>query len=294
MDYAKPSKQFIKRGSIAVVIVILLLTAQTNWFKKIFNKSSSDKIEISNKTIGQIIGKDSNGNGISDWEEKLWGLDPTILSTNGVANKDIIENKKKVLKSQQIDSSAKVDETDKLARDLFELTSTLGQSDEVDSQTLKAIASKMGDSVKSKVNNVYSLKDIKTVKTTSESLGKYYEDIGNTAKFFDTESPDIELVIQALENGDTSRLSELNKTGSEYKIYAKQLQALSVPVGIAEYHLNLINGFAGLAESFSYLSQIEDNSINGLVGVAIYKTYNTKISTALMNLREYLTKYGII
>src|SRR5690348_17285703 len=92
----RPSKQFLIRGGIATGIVALILIVQTDWFRALFNKPPLPPT-TSDKTVGEFIAKDSNGNGIADWEEKLWGLDPTALYTNGVPNKQIIEEKKHAL-----------------------------------------------------------------------------------------------------------------------------------------------------------------------------------------------------
>ncbi|MBY0329001.1 hypothetical protein K2Q02_02830, partial [Patescibacteria group bacterium] len=68
-----PSKQFLIRGGIATGIVTLILIVQTEWFLGLFNKKPQ-QIDP-NITIGDAIAKDSNGNGIPDWEERRLGQD---------------------------------------------------------------------------------------------------------------------------------------------------------------------------------------------------------------------------
>lgn len=294
MNLNLPSKIFIKKATALTVLVSILLFTQTGWFKQKFLKKNPS-IVAGNQTIKELLDKDTNGNGVSDWEEKLWGLDPAVLYTGGVANKDIIETKKKSLNINPTSEDTEgVSPTDKLARELFALTVTLGQSDEIDSETLKSIAQKLGDSVKAKTSISYTIKDIRAVSTTEESLKKYSEDIIGVIESFDRNSADIDIVIESLQNADFSRLSELEKSSIAYKEYSKKLLTIPVPIGVVPYHLGIVNSFNGFGESFSYLSKIEDDGLSGLIGVAIYKAYNEKIVISLFNLEEYLKKYAII
>ena len=120
-----PSKKFLIRGAIAASIVATILIVQTPWFLNLFKKKEEARKEaLSNATVGELVGKDSNNNGIADWEERLWGLDPTKLTTNGVANKTIIEQKRKQLGGTD---DTPLNENDRLARDLFMVASAVGQ-----------------------------------------------------------------------------------------------------------------------------------------------------------------------
>lgn len=288
----RPSKQFIKRGALALGIVALVLIVQTNWFRALVGKKPRPVVET--MTVGEIIEEDSNGNGIPNWEEKLWGLDPTTLYTNGVSNKEIIEGKRTALGIQSM-SEADLDDTDRIARQLFTLTSALGQSEEVDSATLQSIAATLGNSVDIKaVTNHYSLKDIQTTQTTLPNLQAYTATLKKVLAKYDTNTPDIEILATALQNEDPSTLPELAQTATTYQKLAKELVAMKVPLGLAQDHLMLTNSFAGIATSFIYMTELNDNSLKALVGVAIYKNYSTKLTAATGNINSYLTQYGIL
>jgi hypothetical protein len=289
-----PSKQFIIRGSIAIGIVAILLILQTKWAAKLFHKNSTTTTVSSTPTVGDIVGQDSNGNGITDWEEKLWGLDPTVLYTNGVPNKQIIEEKKRSLGVSPVDTSS-MNETDKLSRELFTLATALGQSDQVDSQTLSQIAAKFGSSIDTDlVQNRYSSKDIQTIKTTSQSLTSYASNLRTLLAKYNKGQADIDVVVQAIEQGDESGLATLDTTRDSYRALAKDLVALKVPIGVAPYHLTIANSMSGIADSFGYIQQLSDNGLSALIGIAIYKQYSGALDTAVTDMKEYLTGYGIL
>jgi hypothetical protein len=288
----RPSKQFIVRGSIALGVVVIILVAQTAWFRSLFDKEPISPV-VANVTVGDTLAKDTNENGLPDWEERLWGLDPTVIYTNGVPNKTIIENKKSAL-GITTPSEENLNETDKLARQLFSLTAALGQSEEVDDATLQQIAADIGNSVDTKdLRNQYSLKDIRTTTTTIENLNAYYMSM-RTITARQKPVADIEVLITALENEDSSTLPALNESAVTYKKIANELRGVTVPIGLAPYHLQIMNSFAGIAESFSYMQQLDDNTVIALVGVATYKTYSTRLDNALADMSDYLAKYGIL
>jgi hypothetical protein len=289
----KPSKAFLIRGSIATGFIALILIFQTTWFTNLFNKKPKLPLtQNTNETIGGLVAKDTNGNGIPDWEEKLWGLDPSVLYTNGVSNKQTIEQKKKDLGITSDDKTPE-NETDLLAKQLFSITSAAGSGGQ--NTDFAAIGTELGKSIKLKqVTNRYSLKDIKITKTNTISLQNYYKSVNKITSQYKNETDGIDIIVGALETGDYGSLPKLKETALVYTKLSKELQNITVPIGVSDYHLALINGFYGVAQSFGYIIEMEDNGVNALAGIAIYKNYSESIDQASIDLNDYFVDYGII
>lgn len=287
-----PSKQFLIRGSIATGIIALILIVQTTWFQRLFNRNSS--LPIDALTVGDLVAQDSNQNSIPDWEEKLWGLNPTELYTGDMSNREIIESKKRALGLTST-GGQDLNETDRLARELFSISTALGQSGQLDSGTIANAATGLGASVQ--INNVtdrYSFKQIQTIATTQSSLRAYQSTTVAILAKYAADTADIDVVIKGLETGDFSRLPALKTSAATYRQIARELSMVKTPVGIAQYHLDIINGFAGVGASFDYLTQLEENGIVGLNGIAIYQKYSLKLDAALFDINQYLSEYGIL
>lgn len=291
-----PSKQFLIRGGIATGIVVLILIAQTDWFANLLTfKKRGPEVGGTALTVGDVAFKDSNGNEIPDWEEKLWGLDPTELYTNGVPNKTIITQKKESLGIANPPIEEGENETDQLARQLFSITTALSQNNEVDPSAFGDIARDFGAQVETKtINNTYNLDDIKTTPTTDSSLVAYATALRGAVEKYNTGQADIDIIISGLETEDFSRLSELASIAASYRSLAKELSLLRVPVGVLQYHLDIINAFAGIADSFLYIAQLQNNGIEALSGIGAYHTYNLRGQEAFYNLHSYLVRYGIL
>lgn len=292
----RPSKQFLIRGSIASGIVALILVAQTTWVRELFTFKKRVSVDTATAlTVGDVTFKDSNGNGIADWEEKLWGLDPTELYTNGVPNKTIITQKKEALGITLPGTEEKGNETDQLAQQLFSITTALSQNESVDDSAFGDIAKNFGANIETKtISNTYTLQDIKTSPTNYNSLVAYSTAFRTIFAKYNTGQEDVTIIISSLETEDYSRLPELTATAVSYRALARELSVLRVPIGVLQYHLDIINAFAGVADSFTYLSQLEDNGITALNGIAAYHTYTLRGQEALYNMHSYLVRYGIL
>ena len=290
-----PSKTFLKRGGIAVGIIAIVLLIQTDFIKNIFTKNgakSRDGIPIAGKTVGEVIGADSNENGIADWEERLWGLDPTVAFTDGVSNKQIIEEKKKNLAANgQTEATT---ETDAVARGIFSLATALSQSSDLTNEDINAAGKELGEAIRfEQAAPTYFLKDIKTIKTTTAALTAYYNQFGTISARY-ANLADFDLVISALETQDFSQMERIRSDAPKYEAFAQELMALSVPVGITEYHLAIVNGIHGTSVAFVQIAELRDDGVKSAQGINLYQQHLMKLQRGLFNLELYFNRYGII
>ena len=289
-----PSKQFLIRGGIAIGVIAIILLVQTNWFRTLFHKKPLASNPV---LIGDLIAKDSNGNGIPDWEEKLWGLDPTVLYTDGKSNAEVIKEKEATAGiKNDTNTNASLTETDQIAQSLFSLTSAVGQSNDPNSDTtIQNGGAALGASVPiQSVNEHYSLKNLRTTRTNAQSLRTYQKQLAAILITYNTNTADINVVVQALQTGDFSNLSTLTAAATTYRVFADRISKLTVPIGVAQFQLDMMNGLYGMADSFQYLVVIQDDSIDGLSGIVAYRKYDIMLETAASNMHTYFVQYGIL
>jgi hypothetical protein len=143
MNKYLPSKQFIAR--IIIILIIALFVWGIYQIPKLFKKNKNINITPMTLQVKDVIQQDSNNNGIADWEEGLWGLDPT---TNGPSNKEFIIAKRAVLAK---DNASAVDggginssENDALSREVFALILSLQQSGSLNNDSISAISESVG------------------------------------------------------------------------------------------------------------------------------------------------------
>lgn len=285
-----PSKKFIKISTISIVVLAIILSFQTNWFKNLFNKNTNQN-KSGVTTIGQSIIKDSNGNGIPDWEEVLWGLDPTVLYTGTMSNKEIIENKKKTLGLPS--GPETLNESQRLARELLIFTLSSNQNN-VSDLDIEETINKMVDGIEfSELPNKYNITNIKTVPTTLNSVKNYKNKQEQIfSKYKDEESS--ALVWGIINTRSYEFLPELLPYAEQYRKVESELSQIEVPIGMAKEHATILNSLYGISKSFEYLASGEEDGVKLLNGAMLYQNYLIYFEAAIQSYVIFLTEYGII
>ncbi len=295
MPLGKPSKKFVRNALIITSIGGVIILFQTNWFHTII-QSKKEKLlaENSNLTIRQLVEKDSNGNGIPDWEEQMWGLDPAVAITNGVSNKSLVEQKRKEFQAGNNVTVAPSSKTDKIAQSLYALTTALGQ-DNADIETLKTMAEQAGAEVNTDgFMNQYHPATIKIIPTSQKSLQTYYTAFSKRYDAYPNIGDDLNMVATASDTGTIDNPDALAAIATSYKSLAKDLAKTSVPVGAALYHLQIINSLDHIGDSIQLILLMNKDGIQGVIGTGFYEKYSLELSQSSSNLKDYLASYSIL
>ena len=166
-DYKKylPSKKFIATCIMILILIVFffLLKGIVYLFKKIHIRGLN-KNEINQVTVKEIAQKDSNNNGIPDWEEYLWGLNP---NGNGVKNKELILEKKNALSQSNgnspTDNTTPISNNEALSREFFAAIISLQQTGSLDDQSMKSISNAIGENIKiEEIKDIYTIDQLTT------------------------------------------------------------------------------------------------------------------------------------
>src|ERR1035437_9845115 len=100
-----PSKKFmliIGAGLVLVVVIFVIFFMSSSGQNFTTGNKNNTALKVENQTITDLIQKDSDGDGVPDWEEVLWGTDPNKKITfNDTPDATYIANKKKALNIEE-------------------------------------------------------------------------------------------------------------------------------------------------------------------------------------------------
>lgn len=300
-----PSNEFITRITILLVILVIATFAISifDYFKeKRGNKKtglSSSLIKTDNGlTVSDVIIKDTNINGIPDWEESLWGLNPL---KNGQSNKEFIEGKKKALNSQEnkdnISGEVPENETDQLSREFFSSFMALRQSDTLNTNAIENLATtisqKVGDT---DLPDTYLVNQIKTTSSNKANLIKYQSDLEKIfIKYENIELGDeLSIMADAVEAMDYVKLQELYAVSNTYRSLAKDILNVSTPTDIQSEHFQLVNSYDKLGISIEKMSEAIDNPVTATTGVIMYARYTKEINIIVEEIKTTFIDSGIL
>lgn len=299
-----PSKKFTIILSIIIVLAVIIFVL---FFKPSKKESvamgeikNNTALKIENQTINDLIALDSDGDGVPDWEETLWGTDKNKKATfDGMPDTTYIENKKKALNIEQSVNVNKLTETDKFAREFFTSFSAMKTSG-TDPNTINGFSNALGQKIANPILiDVYTETDIKIDNSdTSNDLGtklKYYEGI---QKLFTTYKSagigdELDIVNKGLANGTTNTPTSYNKLpliATAYQNFAKKIMDLSVPSSLTTFHLQIANSANNTGISVQNMSQMINDPLVGLEGLTQYQKYSDSLVKAVADLETALTQ----
>ncbi len=306
--------------NLAFVVIALIVIGAVFAFAEYNNKSSKNLVYDSSAAVyektesidPELKDRDTDGDGLKDWEEILLGTNIKNKDTDGDGTSDGAEVKagrNPLIKApnDKIDASSssktetqkeKLTSTDILARDFFAKYMELKQvglsedkqsQEEMISQVLK------GGLVIEKPKD-YTFSSIKIITDNSkEASKKYGNDTGVIFQRYIIKDSRGEMVIEkdALDKEDFTILKELDPIIISYKNMLSALLKTNVPEKMSSIHLDIINSLNGLIFADESLKKLELDPVSGVQGTANYLESTKKLNMAFNNLKNFLNNQGI-
>ena len=279
-----------KRIHIAVVAGVLIIGTSVYGISK---KDSLFITHVDNSkkliTLQGVIELDSDSDGLLDWEESLWGTDPKNADTNGdgVSDGDEIGARKSEL-GLNIDENAELNETERFSREFFATIVSLSQQGLLNEKSLANLSNTISDQiVVGDYPDAYTSGEL-TINPSFDATIAYTDDLATLFKKMErTTNIGIELLMTSeLLSNKTARQNDLFKLSQKYKEFAKDAIEISVPKKMENMHLQLVNNLYNLGVSIERLSEVIDNPLVGLQGIAGYTKYSAEFVTITTKIRD--------
>lgn len=288
MNYL-PSKEFQKKGLIILMCFIGLLAVSVLVTSQ--NKFITSNNAKSVVVVKDIISKDTDGDGLKDWEEPLWGMDPKKIDTNSDGKTDLEEvreaqgalssnNRSQDQQSVQMSST----ETGRTALDVVQLISSLYQSGSLSENNVADVQKQIEDYIKSGGQiNKYSQGDIVSVPLSTEAALSYVKKINTIFGKYPIDEKDFSYVSlsiqQYLQDGTgEDKYAALDK---KYHSLAEELSKVSVPNNAVSTHLAVINSIYNVGKFFADIRVHETDPIRTLSATIQYQDILTKLNEAM-------------
>ncbi len=281
-----PSKKFITLILIIAVIIILFFTVRgiISFFNN-KNTTNNEPIKLTIGTPESISQKDSNKNGIPDYEEYLWGLDPT---KSGPENKEFILAKKKTLEQNGIitnmDDSESITDNDLLSRQFFATIISLQQTGELNEESMNSVSEALGQNVSpTPIPDMYEVKMLTVVSDSEESFNTYHDELGGLVSKYSNSDIGSELtfIIQGISNQDEQALYAAITVARAYQSFGDNMIGLSVPRSLIPAHLSAANNYEKTGQSILDLSKVLSDPILGMKAILNYKNYSDALASDL-------------
>ena len=298
--YAKyfPSKNFLKiTGSFMLIIAVVLLVFFTVSNKEIFSKKKNGSLKTEDQTVLGLIQRDTDRDGVADWEESLWGTDKNNPKTfDNTIDSVYIENKKKGLNLTEEEDYENLTETDRFAREFFTAYAAMKSSGDIDEDAINNFSSALGQKiVNPSLINQYNEESIEiSAGDDASNKASYYLTIQNYFEKYkqDGIGDELNLINEMLLSGatpeNTQSYVELNTISKAYIEFGKKVIATKVPESLIDIHLKIANNSNNIGISIQNMTKIINDPIVGLSGISEYQSYSDALVSAVEELEANL------
>lgn len=281
-----PSKKVL-----ALILVSITLVTGAFIFAE-YKNNETLQLEYSADTSNNILlaqasgdsYKDTDGDGLKDWEETLWGTNPNVPDAES----------KKEKQSDVIKKAQKLTATDKLARSFFSQYMNIkevGLQNDKESQENLA-KSLLVDTNFSQAPEPYNQNDIKISSTVA--LRDYGNIVGNIFKNNSIQSRNEVVILQeALTTENKDVLKELDPVLVSYKKFRTGLLSTPVPPQAVTAHLNLLNSLNKLIFIVELFSKTFTDPVMGVQGAALYQPTFQAMQESFGEMRTVFKNAGI-
>jgi hypothetical protein len=274
-----PSKKFAT--FLLIIVIFIALFFAVRGIASLFKGKKLASGEPIQMTVGGLIQKDSNNNGIADWEEYLWGLNP---NKNGPENREFILSKKEIIANSGdlalFDDSKMITENEMLSREFFATVVSLQQTGELNEETIKSISEAVGQKIEATpIPDIYTQNMLVIKPDSDQGKADYFIAFTDLVVKYGNEDigSELTLISQGLGNNDPQALYAAKTVASAYRAFGQELIKTPVPASISSVNLSLANNYEKTASSIEGLVQILTDPIIGMRSIINYKKYTDAI-----------------
>ncbi len=241
----------IRRVLLIILILVIgyfLWNPVTNFIQKNKNQAlglfttSAPKPLIEQTSSELSIDKDTDGDGLADWQEALIGTDPEIPNSENTVPQDI---RNLITTTTQ----GVITTEDKLALKIYQRLQTDPKGDNINEAIQAATTKEMldlADSLEKQIS-IYTLDDIEYADESTDTL--YRTKLAGVKKFVSMDDATIKTVYSSLFTGENSAQLTLFQNSLNREI--ADLKAVPVPMEYIESHLSLLNDLKRMSGAIS-------------------------------------------
>lgn len=296
-----PTRKIVPVFIVCLVVLgsLFALLEYKNSGKTINNESVLSVTD--QKLIDSIANKDTDNDGLKDWEEALWQTDPNNPDTNANGIKDGAEiaASRDQLASTTAKTAKPLTTSDQFSRDLFTRYVSIkqtGSGDPADYNNYADLVQSYIDKEATALSaKTHSAADFKVVaKETAADIHLYGNEFG--ALFVTDKMPDLEneLVVlnRATENQNPTELVKLDKNIAAYEEILNGLLKISVPESFLPDHLTLANAVETIILGIKSMKLSFSDPLKAAAGLKNYPDAAGNILPLLRNIGGGLEASG--
>jgi hypothetical protein len=245
--------------------------------------------ETTQRTQASLLQKDTDGDGLLDWEEGLWKTDISNKDTDGDGTNDgdevalgrnpsiagpddTIDIERHQNTPQFATESVELNQTDRFAREFFTHYLSQKQTTGIVSQE-ELVLETLESSYLSGGQKTYIPKNLRTTSSNSEETFHTYGNSLGTALIQSSPNNlenEIDIFDEAVRSGSLERLADLDPIIEGYSNFLQELEEMTIPDDALEFHINLLTAVFGIQAGLQDMRNVTEDSLTALIAINTY------------------------
>jgi hypothetical protein len=264
---------------------------------------ASPTLSAEKEATKQAFEKDSDNDGLKDWEEALYGTNPLNPDTkgNGLGDAKEVEKEREAVASATTtpEKTITLTATEKFSRELFtKYLEAKRSGQEITPELSEAIAEELV--AKGYDQGIPAFDDgvLTTIQTNDTAfIRNYGNQIGKIVLTPMPEGTSNELLIleQILAKGTPTdkNMADLNKILGRYQSMRDALVKTKVPLQAKDAHAQLIQGIEVVMNVVTGIKDLQSDPVGGYSKISQYEDGATLVSAGSLRLKQYFATVGI-
>lgn len=294
-------KKYLPSKKIAIVLGVLCLLAVglAYFFSKLGNSSvagSENNTNVEVVALEDLNNRDTDGDGVKDWEEALWGTDPNKKDTagDGVGDFATIAKKRQIIVSgnANVTTNTTSTVTDIFAQQFFSSVASLKQAGGLTKENIDTLAQTAVTNLTVPTDPIrYKIENVRTIEATPETIATFKKELKKIATGLpvDTLGSEVVLLSKGINKPKNPKLeAQLKSISSTYALLAERSSRITVPSTMVNAYVDLINAYYGLSVATTGLSLVYTDPVQSVQALSLHRTQTTKLSDAIDTISAYL------
>lgn len=310
-------RRYLPSKKIVVLVGVILLGGLTVFITQNQNNGGNlGGLEQATTTSEQLRQLDSDEDGLSDWQESLWGTDPQIADTDGDGTEDGAEVEAERNPNQagpndqlarintdinnseqaQTSTTAETNLTKRAGESFMPQAVILAAAQESGEEITDSDLSRIADSFQtqnlSSQAETYSEADLSVTNNSTEGVRReYVRGLMETlqAQTNPNQRGVLSVIATALQERQTEPL-DLSPYLTQNQAAINGLLALSVPSVYIQSHIALVNSLAKIQTALKQMQRITTDPLGGVVAVQLYKQATVESNETARGLAEEINQ----
>ena len=263
--------------------------------------------ESSEALLRAYAAKDSDADGLQDWQETLYGTDPenptsfrADLKDGEAANQGLLtprsfESTNETSTDFPSAAAAPSSLTERFAQKfLAQYLTTRGANPPTEEEMLSFIKEAVAELQATRAaTTAFTSSEVMISNSTLESYASAAER-AMRQNAVPADKTDLDYFALALEKDDAASLAKLKSISGGYAAVAAGLMEVNVPQDAAAAHLGLCNALMRMSVATDDLAALTDDPIRALLGIGGYQQYEAELANAYARMHEVLAAGGAV